>query len=160
MVLDANLFSQLPRFILLMGLVFVLAAGLQDLFTRRIANVLCAGMALLGLSYTILTDAGTLLQHFGSAILVFLPSLLLYRRAFFGGGDVKMITALALWLMPGQLALFVIWTLMCGGVAGLLVLGYTMVRRMLDSSRHMVSGVPYGVGIAGGFLVAVGQVVR
>jgi len=116
-------------------------------------------MAVLGLSYTVINDSSHWAQHLGATLLVFLAVLILFQRKFFGGGDAKMIIALSLWFVAQQLPLFVLWTLMCGGVAGVAYLSRTVIMRMIKKDWHVVSGVPYGVAIAGGYIVAVGQVV-
>ena len=74
----------------------------------------------------------------------------LFAAGAMGGGDVKLLTALALWLPPARFAQLLVVMALTGGVLALLcVMGPTMKRR---SRQQPASAVPYGVAIAGGAL--------
>jgi prepilin peptidase CpaA len=83
------------------------------------------------------------------ALGVFLVFALLFHFGMMGGGDVKLLAALALWLPVGAvLNLLVIMSI----VGGLLTLVMMLRHRMKKNEGELE--VPYGVAIAlGGFWV-------
>jgi len=140
----------------IVGLVMVLgalllAAGIEDARTREIANAKNAAIALLaplwwwalGLGWG---DVGVQLLV---AAVVFAAFVGAFAAGWMGGGDVKMIAALALWLPLGSL----VDMLMVMAVLG----GAITVLMMIDQRRRRVAGtseVPYGVAIAAAALLA------
>ena len=90
------------------------------------------------------------------AIIVGLAAILfaLFTFAFaigaMGGGDVKMIGALALWMTPAQLPLMLVIMALTGGVLTLAML----IRHRL-AKRGNKPEIPYGIAIAAGGLWAV-----
>jgi len=96
-------------------------------------------------------------EHMGAALVVFTVGLALFHFGVFGGGDVKLMSAAALWTGFGGLADLVLAVACFGGVLTLALLaGRALPARLttahpglerLVSGRH---GVPYGVAIAAG----------
>ena len=86
----------------------------------------------------------------------------MFAFGWVGGGDAKLFAACGLWLGVSAAAPFLLWTALTGGVlAGGLLLGRraavwapgfgpAWMRRLLNGEE----GVPYGVAIAAGALVA------
>ena len=81
----------------------------------------------------------------------------------FGGGDAKMIAAMGFWLGPPALLTFFIVTTLAGGVLSLVLLTGRFAARKLGLPRRprwlrkimrRSAGVPYGVALAVGGLVA------
>lgn len=132
----------------------LLSAGIEDARRREIANWKNAAIALLAPGWWYLqgygwADAGI---QFGIALGVFAVFVGAFHFGWMGGGDVKMIGALALWL-PGQ-ALFSMLMVMSviGGVLTLIM--------MLDHWRHKAPGAvetPYGVAIAMASMIALSE---
>jgi prepilin peptidase CpaA len=129
----------------------LLAAGFEDVRTREIANVKTAAIALLaplwwwanGLGWG---DVGIQLLI---AVIVFAVFVGAFACGWMGGGDVKMIAALALWLQLGSL----LEMLMVMSVLG----GAITVAMMLERRWQRRIGaieVPYGVAIAAAALLA------
>lgn len=95
--------------------------------------------------------------HVGAAIAVFVAGLVLFHFNVFGGGDVKLMSAAALWAGFSDLAALVLAVACFGGVLTLALLaGRALPNRLLAahaglarlvSGRH---GVPYGIAIAAG----------
>jgi prepilin peptidase CpaA len=134
----------------------LIAIAYRDVRTRRIPNALTATIALLGLARLILADdllaaAHTLL----TSALVFAAAFLLFWRGVFGGGDAKLVAAVALLVGAHDLFDFFLVMSMCGGGLGLAILACDR----LHASRHRTSQqlaaptVPYGVAIAGAGVV-------
>ena len=132
----------------------LLVAAFTDLRRRQIDNWLNAGIALSaplfwwasGLSLW----PGVALQ-LGVAVIVFFALAGLFALRMMGGGDVKLLTALALWL-PWQpfMQLLLIMSLI-GGVLTVVLGAWHVMRR-----QHHKLKIPYGVAIASaGLLVMV-----
>ena len=145
-----------PAWILL-GLLalMLLAACWYDLRSRTIPNELSIAVALLAVPFwwatglTIWPDAAL---QIGVAALVFALFAIAFAIGAMGGGDVKLVSAVALWLpWPAVLALLVIMSL-AGGVLTVAML----IRQRLARSRAQLE-IPYGVAIAFGGLWLIGQ---
>ena len=140
----------------------IVAAALQDATRLRISNLFpiaivaafVAWVAVVGLEAAIW-------RNLLGFILCFAAGLFLFSRNWLGGGDVKLLAAIALWFDlagTGRMLLFIAM----GG--GLLALAIMIVRRMIPLPLAEGSGwavlrrrgpIPYGVAIAAGALLAV-----
>ena len=147
---------------ILIGFYLILAgAALQDIAMLRISNLFSIALILLFGAW--LWSNGlpaTLWQNAVLFAVVLLLGLALFAAKWFGGGDVKFLSAGALWFnLQGGLALFVYMTL-CGGLLSLLLV---IARRMIPAGVRDRLGwpglqprgpIPYGVAISFGLLLA------
>lgn len=133
----------------------MLAAAISDIRTRTIANRLNAAIALLAIPYWFAVGLplwpGIAMQA-GFALIVFAVFLGLYMVGGMGGGDVKMIGAVTLWIPP-MLILPMLMVMAAGG--GLLSLA--MLIRQKWRGQTEPPEVPYGVAIAAAGLWALHQ---
>lgn len=135
---------------ILLGLLapLLLAACWTDLRTREIPNGLNFAIALLAIPFwwaTALAFWPDVALQIGVAALVFAIFAGAFAMGMMGGGDVKLIGALALWLRwEGVLALLVIMSL-AGGALTIAML----VRKRVQRSEAQLE-IPYGVAIAFG----------
>lgn len=124
----------------------LVSAGIEDARTREIANWKNGAIALLALPWWIAVGLdpwpGMALQ-FGIALVVFAVFVGAFCLGQMGGGDVKMIGALALWL-PFDL---LVWMLVLMSVLGGAITLAMLVDRWLRKQAE-VPEVPYGVAIA------------
>jgi len=137
-------------------------AAFHDIATLKIPNWLNASIAGLGLSA--LAVSGLPLADMGWHLLVgliaFVISFALFSFGVYGGGDAKMIPAVALWMGPVAIVPFLIWTAFIGGGIALigLVSKYAPIPEgapaWITNTLSRGEGVPYGVAIAGGTLMA------
>jgi prepilin peptidase CpaA len=133
----------------------ILLAAAWDLRKREIPNALNAAIALLAIPFWWASDTPfwpDVVLQIGVAAAV----LGLFAVAFFmggmGGGDVKMVAAVALWMPPqAVLALLVIMSL-----AGGLLTVVMLVRHRLAKAKHELE-IPYGVAIAIGGIWLIGE---
>jgi prepilin peptidase CpaA len=106
------------------------------------------------------------LAAIGGALAVFLGGAILFARGYLGGGDVKLLSAAALWAGPAGLANLLLLSAVLGGGLALFLLipmgGQLAVsaRLMLGqpplpAARGLATPVPYGVAIAGAALIVV-----
>lgn len=106
------------------------------------------------------------LAALGCALAVFLAGAVLFARGYLGGGDVKLLSAAALWAGPAGVPTLLLLTAVFGGALALFLLlpfgGQlaTSARLMLGqpalpAPRGLAMPVPYGVAIAGAALIVV-----
>ena len=132
-----------------LGLALVFAA-FTDVKARIIDNWLNAGIALAAplfwwaSGYALWPDVPI---QIGIALLVFALFAGLFAMGAMGGGDVKLLGALALWLPFQPLMLMLTVMALAGGV---LTLAMAVRHRMRKSVENLE--IPYGVAIAAGGL--------
>jgi prepilin peptidase CpaA len=130
----------------------LLAAGIEDAHRRTIGNAKTGAVALLAPLWWLASGVSPwpdLAIQLGVAALVFALFCAAFHFGQMGGGDVKLIGALALWLPPSALiAMLIAMALMGGAVTLLMVLDHKLAR------RSTVLEVPYGVAIAVAGLLA------
>jgi Flp pilus assembly protein protease CpaA len=136
-----------------------------DIATRLIRNEICLALALLGIAAQ-LASPMQIAQSLIAAAILLLLLLVIYQRGWIGGGDVKLLVALAIGLpLMGVIELLTI-TALAGGVLALVHLvmrllpypklapaGSSLVRRVctIERWRHLRRApLPYGVAIACG----------
>jgi prepilin peptidase CpaA len=138
------------------GLIAALAyATWTDLRARIIPNPLNAGIALTAPLWWWASGLGV---WPGAAIQIGLGTvaLLLFMGAFalgaMGGGDVKLIAALGLWLVPPDFFRMIVWMSLGGGLLTLVMLVQHRLRKAEGQPE-----IPYGVAIAVATIPILGQ---
>ncbi len=126
-------------------LLLLLLAGIEDARTREIANGKNAAIALLAIPWWWANGLGgvDVAWQIGVALIVFALFFAAFQLGQMGGGDVKMIAALALWLPPGAVLSMLMVMSLLGGVLTLLFLADRWWRRAAQ-----VAEIPYGIAIA------------
>lgn len=136
-----------------------------DVATRLIRNDICLALALLGIAGQF-ANPMLILESLIAATILFLLLFMIYQRGGIGGGDVKLLVALAIGLpLTGVIQLLTI-TALAGGVLALVHVmmrllpyprlapaGSSLVRRVyaIERWRHLRHApLPYGVAIACG----------
>lgn len=140
----------------------IVLAALQDLVQLRISNLLSVLIVLCFLGWLIVAGPHWSLWQNGVAFTVaFALGLMLFSRGLLGGGDVKLLAALALWFDLKGALLFVTLMALSGGVLALLLMA---IRRMLPEGMTGEDGwallrrrgpIPYGLAITAGALLAI-----
>ncbi|WP_322963049.1 A24 family peptidase [Sphingomonas fuzhouensis] len=140
------------RIALLAALVLLLvSAGIEDARTREIAdrkNIAIALLAPLWWWASGLSVWPDMAIQVAVAIAMFLLFAQAFRIGMMGGGDVKMIAAIALWLPPSSLFRMMLLMSIAGGAVtiAMLVDRHLRVRKHGDAAAAVE--VPYGVAIA------------
>ena len=138
----------------ILGLLMI-AAAISDLRSRTISNELNAAIALLAIPFWIASGLALwpdMPVQFGAAFAVFLAFAGLFAIGAMGGGDVKMIGAVMLWIpLPLFLPMLTVMAV-GGGILSAVMLIHMKIRR----SETPVE-VPYGVAIAAAGLWALHQ---
>ena len=144
----------IPGLMALLAVLMIFAA-VSDLRTRTISNGLNTAIALLAIPFWIASGLALwpeIAIQFGAAFAVFLVFAGLFALGAMGGGDVKMIGGVMLWI-PLPL-FFPMLTIMAigGGILSAAMLVHSKIR----PSDNMIE-VPYGVAIAAAGLWALHQ---
>ena len=142
---------ELALHLILLGL--LAGSVFSDVTRRTIPNMVCLGVFLLGLAHAVLFARPDWIYSLVGSVLVFLGGLGLHKKNVLGGGDIKLIAALAVWLTPIELARFILSIMLAGGFVGAWYLLIGFFRRLKDKQAPAAAGVPYALAIVGGFLV-------
>jgi prepilin peptidase CpaA len=110
------------------GAVLLVAAGLHDVAARTVPNRLAVMVAGLGVVARLL-DAN-LLIGLAVAFAVFSVAFFCWRRGWMGGGDVKLLGAVALLVPPTSVGTMVVDVALAGGV---LAVTYLVLQAALPS---------------------------
>lgn len=142
----------LPILIFLLGGLLVWA-GIEDARTREIANWKTAAVALLAPVWWVANGLPLwpdVAIQIGVALAVFAVFLAVFHFGLMGGGDVKLIVALSLWL---PFSAFVTM-LMVMSIAGGIVTIAMIIERRIARNKNQIE-VPYGVAIAVAGILAI-----
>jgi prepilin peptidase CpaA len=151
--------------VLALQILLLLYVGVIDIATRLIHNEICLILALLGIASQFAGPTHLTESLIGAAIL-FLLLLVVYERGWMGGGDVKLLFALAIGLPLAGMVQLLTMTALAGAVLALMHLmmrylphpepapaGSSLLRRVyaVERWRHVRRApLPYGAAIAGG----------
>lgn len=150
------------QLILLAAFVACLAwCSVEDSRSRNISHRAVLAIAALYIPYAAAGFApwqGGLIA--GAIFLV--AGFVLFSLRIMGGGDAKMIAAVGLWVGTGQIDTFVFYTAIAGAVVAITILAALRLGLPTQSSNAVAETartVPYGIAIAFGGAVAVGQTI-
>lgn len=133
-------------------------AGLMDLATMKIRNELV--LFLLAIYAALAPLAGFGAVQIGvsaaAAMAVFLAMFVFFGFGWIGGGDVKLISVVVLWLGAEHALPYIVFMAIFGGVLSLVLLRYRTMALpefcaripWLAQLHSREAGVPYGVAIA------------
>ena len=151
--------ARLPAYALLAGLaIALLAAAFTDIRRRRIDNRLTAAVAVAAPLFWWATGVALwpgAAFRFGFALTMLMLLAALFAIRAMGGGDVKLLTGLALWLPWQPFLQLVVLMSLFGGVLTLVFAAAWRLR-----GRPGALEIPYGVAIAAAGLWVVGTGVR
>jgi Flp pilus assembly protein protease CpaA len=146
-------------------IVLLLRVAMSDVATRSIDNETCLALALLGIASQF-GGPTHLVESLVAAAILFLLLFVVYRLGAIGGGDVKLLVALAIGLPVAGVIQLLTVTALAGGVLAISHLimrslpsprpvpaGSSCLRRVcaVERWRHLRRApLPYGVAIACG----------
>jgi prepilin peptidase CpaA len=105
-------------------------AAVSDYQRLKIPNCISLTLCGLFLLYALRLDSwADVGWHIAVGAGVFVAAVVSYAFGVFGGGDVKMIGAVALWAGPERSVEFAIWTGLLGGALGVLILAARLLVR-------------------------------
>jgi prepilin peptidase CpaA len=124
----------------------LVAAAVWDLKKREIPHAIVIAVALLALPFWWASGLSLwpdVALQLGAALIVLAIFTAMFAFGWMGGGDVKLLAALALWLPPMALVMLLVIMSFAGGV---LTVGTIVWSRMRNPSA--TPEIPYGVAIA------------
>ena len=133
-------------------------AAYSDLTSYTLPNfislILVAGFALI--MVILQPPLSAVGWHIGIGAILFVVGFILFATGLFGGGDVKVIAALGLWLGPMNVLSFLTLMTIFGGVLAVALLVFRKIKipqHWLENSaiaglHSKEEGIPYGVAIA------------
>ena len=124
----------------------LISAGIEDVRVREIANWKNAAIALLAPIWWVaigMTPWPGMAIQVGVAVIVLMAFFAAFHFGWMGGGDVKMIAALALWVpVPALIQILMIMSIVGGAITMLMLIDHRL-RKIQESPE-----IPYGVAIA------------
>lgn len=155
-----KLAAEAPLWLALVLALLLVAGAIEDAARLRISNVTCALTAAAALVAMGVVGLGPeVWQNFAVFAALMAIGMVLFSAGKLGGGDVKLFAAAGLWFdLDGALTL-VIYVLLAGGVLALVILalrlfGWSEKARGRVQLLRAGAGIPYGVAIASGALIA------
>lgn len=120
----------------------------EDCQTRIIANKRVAVVFVLAIIYIVMRSQtlNDFADHILSFLYIIIPAVALFAFRIWGGGDAKLLMALALVAQPQTIFLLIFLIVSCGFFQAIIIL---LARRLRPSSSYR-DGMPYGVAIACG----------
>ena len=138
-------------------------AAAMDLLTMKIPNRISAVMVLAFFPLALLLGLGpwAILNHVGAGLGVLALGILLFIPGWFGGGDAKLMAAIALWIGPDALVPYFIYAAVTGGFIAMAIMSARSVplpRLLLGEAwalrlHRQDAGIPYGLALAAGALM-------
>ena len=135
-----------PAVLILFAGAMLLWSGIEDARLRTISNGKNAALALMAPAWwwaNGLSPWPDMAFQLAVAVAVFLPFVGAFACGWMGGGDVKMLGALGLWLPLGAFAQMLVAMSLIGGVITLLIVIEARMQRRIGRPE-----IPYGVAIA------------
>jgi prepilin peptidase CpaA len=161
MVLELAVLSVLP------GAVAFAAA--MDLLTMKIPNRISLVMVLAFFPLALLAGLGAwdVAYHVAAGLGVLALGVLLFIPGWFGGGDAKLMAAIALWIGPEYLFPYFFYAALTGGIIAVVfssVRSVPLPRMLLGEAwalrlHRRDAGIPYGLALAAGALLVYPQTV-
>ena len=157
-----NLFAASPTWIIWLLAGLLAAAAIQDTVSLRISNLITG--LVLALAVVAAALAGLrieLWQNLAAFLVVLAIGTALFSRSVLGGGDVKLLAAVSLWVDGGTAVRLVAAIAIAGGILALVII----VLRIAASDRvarrvktlQPGAGIPYGIAIGLGTLLVIGM---
>lgn len=147
-----NLIVGSPTWLIAILIVAIAAAAIEDAVRLRISNITClvvlaaalAAMGLQGFSLSLWQNAAVFIAVLALGTAVFAAGQM-------GGGDVKLLACLGLWMSFSAAVWLLASTLIAGGVLALGFIASRPFRQSTGESRRTASkNIPYGLAIAAG----------
>ena len=138
-------------------------AAAMDLLTMTIPNRIALAMLGAFLPAALLAGLGPMeiAAHIGAGLIVLLIGMGMFFCRWLGGGDAKLLAAIALWIGFDNLFEYMLYTAIAGGMLATLFMSLRSVPLpgMLLSEAWAVrlhrrdTGIPYGIALAAGALL-------
>ncbi len=150
-----SVLTTLPIGIFCLAMIF---AGLRDLTTMTIPNWLTLALVVVFFAAAIMSSMPLrdIAQHTAVGLACLLVGMVFFARGWIGGGDAKLMAAVALWVGWTQALPYFVMASLFGGALTLAILGYRTLPLPAFFTRcdwamrlhDRTEGVPYGIALA------------
>lgn len=133
-------------------------AGAMDLVTMTIPNRISIALIVGFVVAAIVARMGwwELASHVGAGALMLVIGFGMFARGWLGGGDAKLLAAVALWFGFDQLLPYILLAAVAGGLLAIVLLAYRKFTPPLWLTRQawamhlhdQRTGIPYGIALA------------
>lgn len=151
-----NLVVGAPVWLVAMLVLVLAAAAIEDVIRLRISNL--ASIAVLILAIIAMGFHGfpaSLWQNVLVFAAVLVAGTFAFARGWFGGGDVKLLAAVGLWMSLRGALILLGMVFIAGGLIGLVYIAKGALKGVSRAERKKARNVAYGLAIAAGALVSV-----
>jgi len=154
-----NLIVGSPTWLVIILIAAIAAAAIEDAVRLRISNITCAVVlmaALVPMAFHGFPLA--LWQNLVVFVAILAIGTAIFAAGKMGGGDVKLLACIGLWMNLSAAAWLVASTLIAGGLLAIAFIATRPLRRDSVRGRPASKNIPYGLAIAAGAcLVFAGQ---
>ena len=148
-----NLLAAAPMWSLAVLVVALLAAAVEDAARLRISNLTCLVVVVAAVAAAVAAGVSmSLWQNLAVFAILLALGTLAFGAGLLGGGDVKLLAALGLWV-DLRTAVWLIALVFISG--GLVAIAY-LIARPFRRNRSNDGRVPYGIAIAIGAIAVIG----
>ncbi len=102
------------------GVVMLLSAALHDVAVRTVPNTVALLLLICGVFLRLM--AGDIVTALMASGAVFVVTFLFWRLGWMGGGDLKLLTAAAMFVVPAKVPTLIIVTSLAGGILAMIFL--------------------------------------
>lgn len=132
-----------------------IVAVVTDVRTRKIPNWLSFGLAAVGIAYSAFGGWHVLALSLLAYVVVFAAGAVLFSMGWLGGGDVKLLAAVASFVGFPDALLLTAYTGIAGGLLAFSWLAAERIRSRRTLAEVKASKLPYAIAILTGFAVLV-----
>lgn len=153
-----NLFATSAEWLLWPLVALLIGAAAQDAVQLKISNWITGFVVILAAAAAAVSGVEIAIwQNLAAFAVVLTLGFALFSYGVLGGGDVKLLAAVALWTNGSTLLTLIASILLAGGILAIIIIALRMFARE-GFWRHVRvlrpgSGIPYGIAIAAGTMV-------
>ena len=157
-----NLAVEAPQWLALLLTALVLAAATEDAVRLRISNITVLLVIVAAfIAAIVVGPASALWQNLTVFAALLAAGTPMFAAGKLGGGDVKLLAAVGLWFDLKGALWMLLDVVLAGGVLAILIIALRSLGWSEKIRRRVVllrpgGGIPYGVAIAAGALIAMG----
>ena len=152
-----NLILTAPTWLIVVLVLALLAAALQDAIRFKISNLTCGIVLLTAIVAMVLQGFSmSLWQNLSVCIAILVLGTAAFAGGWLGGGDVKLLAVLGLWFDLRSAVALLAAVFIAGGLVAFLYIAARWARLRKQSLDKGGGRVPYGIAIAAGALFMFG----
>ena len=157
-----NLAVEAPQWVALLFTVLLLVAAAEDAVRLRISNItVLLVIAVAVIAAVVVGPALSLWQNLAVFAALLAAGTPMFAAGKLGGGDVKLLAAVGLWFSLKGALWMLLDVVLAGGVLAILIIALRSLGWSEKIRRRVVllrpgGGIPYGVAISAGALIAMG----